>query len=944
MGVSSSLLRYLFPSHTIRERYRERLFRFRYELVPLFRTRLQSRIYRYIVDSQRRRRDQSRLIDRGRRLLFGKNSTLPPLRTARSLSSPKANITTTLGRNAQSGVLESKSREKTTDAEVDPENIISKTSTSATGKTMSSYGGYGYDSDGSERGARRKKLAGLAGKFYRAGAAAASEIKEQYNNTRIRNVEPFDPSLINIPRAFPHVEIVHNGEEQMVLFPCYAKRHVRQFGSGSSGNGGQTRGTYNNSDGVSCGEGQGDNGTGSLNDSEYWRHEWAKAEDEKAIVDVDVRGWIYMPNRGPMSTKNRMLIGLARRMTAIPAPTVSRNDQSAVGNSSEEQEERRIAKEAQEIERRGHAEKEVAARGGYNEPPGDHEDFGRNATQRSTRSRTASPPDSPTVIARPSFAASELSDSEVVSANANMMARLAPFLAIPMVNIPITIFYYNEEQSQSRTVETNDSGHFMVRAALDFVPTHVRVLVNQDISATQPVQIVEPVGVSLISDIDDTIKRSSISLGAREVFRNTFIRDLGDLTIDGVKEWYNSLHKMGVKVHYVSNSPWQLYPVLATYLHTAGLPHGSLHLKQYSGMLAGIFEPVAERKKGTLEKILTDFPERRFLLVGDSGEVDLEVYTEVALNHPGRVLGIFIRDVTTPELSGHNSLGTRPAPPDRIFSAPAQQQQQQQGHSMGTLIDLSDEPEDISLADSSRKSSSALGASSSAVDLLAGSGLGGAAAAKKPPPPRPAKPKALRSSPSDLGLRDNSTPNLARTDSGASQHPLAQTQSRDLPTRSNSGTPPPPPPRRRTGTPSSTTSSQGQQQAQAQGPPPPPQRRTTNLNASSSNPATKAANKDRAANPGATQEEFSNPLDDIGATVLTGHGMTATSGGGNGMTSGSDDKKIELWHRRLTRAHELLDQVGVPLYTWRRGDDVIREAEGIVRRELEENLRKKNKG
>ncbi|KAK4210277.1 hypothetical protein QBC37DRAFT_475099 [Rhypophila decipiens] len=938
-----SLLRYLFPSCTIRERYRERLFRFRYELVPLFKNRLQSRIYRYIIDSQRRRRDQSRLIDRGRRLLFGKNSTLPPLRTARS-----------------------------------------KTSTSATGKTMSSYGGYGYDSDGSERGARRKKLAAMAGKFYRAGAAAASEIKEQYNNTRIRNVEPFDPSLINIPRAFPHVEIVHNGEEQMVLFPCYAKRHVRQFGSGGSGNGGQTRGTYNNSDGVSYGEGQGDNGTGSLNDSEYWRHEWAKAEDEKAIVDVDVRGWIYMPNRGPMSTKNRMLIGLARRMTAIPAPTVSRNDQPTVGNSSEEQEERRIAKEAQEIERRGHVEKEVAARGGYNEPPGDHEDFGRNATQRSTRSRTASPPDSPTVIARPSFAASELSDSEVASANANMMARLAPFLAIPMVNIPITIFYYNEEQSQSRTVETNDSGHFMVRAALDFVPTHVRVLVSQDISATQPVQIVEPVGVSLISDIDDTIKRSSISLGAREVFRNTFIRDLGDLTIDGVKEWYNSLHKMGVKVHYVSNSPWQLYPVLATYLHTAGLPHGSLHLKQYSGMLAGIFEPVAERKKGTLEKILTDFPERRFLLVGDSGEVDLEVYTEVALNHPGRVLGIFIRDVTTPELSGHNSSGpkffdsgygldsgkpsrqgsgsggrvtfgdeqqrqqqrsgTRPAPPDRIFSAPAQQQQQQQGHSMGTLIDLSDEPEDISPADSSRKSSSALGASSSAVDLLAGSGLGGAAAAKKPPPPRPAKPKALRSSPSDLGLRDNSTPNLARTDSGASQHPLAQTQSRDLPTRSNSGTPPPPPPRRRTGTPSSTTSSQGQQQAQSQGPPPPPQRRTTNLNASSSNPATKAANKDRATNPGATQEEFSNPLDDIGATVLTGHGMTATSGGGNGMTSGLDDKKIELWHRRLTRAHELLDQVGVPLYTWRRGDDVIREAEGIVRRELEENLRKKNRG
>src|SRR3978361_675144 len=65
-------------------------------------------------------------------------------------------------------------------------------------------------------------------------------------------------------------------------------------------------------------------------------------------------------------------------------------------------------------------------------------------------------------------------------------------------------------------------------------------------------------------------------------------------------------------------------------------------------MLQGIFEPVAERKKGTLEKIMRDFPERRFILIGDSGEADLEVYTDVVLANPGKVLAIYIRDVTTP--------------------------------------------------------------------------------------------------------------------------------------------------------------------------------------------------------------------------------------------------------------------------------------------------------
>src|SRR5436305_5883697 len=194
---------------------------------------------------------------------------------------------------------------------------------------------------------------------------------------------------------------------------------------------------------------------------------------------------------------------------------------------------------------------------------------------------------------------------------------------------------------------TNAAGHFSYRAALDFIPTHVRVLASDKLSAIEEIEVIEPKGISLISDIDDTIKHSSVVGGAREIFRNTFIRDLADLTIEGVKEWYQTLARMNVAFHYVSNSPWQLYPVLVSYFTIAGLPLGSYHLKSYSGVLQGIFEPVAERKKGTLDRIMRDFPERKFLLVGDSGEADLEVYTDVVLENPGRVIGIFIRDVTT---------------------------------------------------------------------------------------------------------------------------------------------------------------------------------------------------------------------------------------------------------------------------------------------------------
>jgi phosphatidate phosphatase APP1 len=331
-----------------------------------------------------------------------------------------------------------------------------------------------------------------------------------------------------------------------------------------------------------------------------------------------------------------------------------------------QQDEQLAAKEAHELLRRGEQEAEAAAKGAYSEKPTDDtdslRDFRTESPARSgvrdlSHSTSSSSLKSVDYIKPLQKRASwnhpdDMSPSEAAEAHARLMARLRHFLAIPMANTPISVFFYNEQISKQRTVYTNPSGHFSVSAALDFVPTHVRILASDKLSATEPVIITESQGVSVISDIDDTIKHSAISSGAREIFRNAFIRELGDLTIDGVREWYNNMAEMGVKFHYVSNSPWQLYPVISKYFALAGLPPGSFHLKQYSGMLQGIFEPVAERKKGTLDKIARDFPERKFILIGDSGEADLEVYTDFVLENPGRVVAVFIRDVTSSDGGG----------------------------------------------------------------------------------------------------------------------------------------------------------------------------------------------------------------------------------------------------------------------------------------------------
>ena len=821
------------------------------------------------------------------------------------------------------------------------------------------YGGSGggYDSDGApSRTSRRMRLAAMAGSMYRAGASAVSEIKESYAQTRTRAFDPLEHERQSIPGSFPEARVTVQGTDQMILFPTYAKRHVKH-------------------DRNMPPPPVSDIPPGGMRDDDYWYTGWEREWDEDAVVDVDVRGWIYSPHRGPLTRRNRIMLGLARQLSGIPrldGPQNAGAVDNSIGPSRPSHEDLRvqekIALEAAKIEQRGRAERKAASHGEYSEgpdvpyQPGSN---GFNGTSHSSTRASLTPPHRQGTVS--SNGTTDLTEAELATANTNLAARIAPFLTVPFAELPVTIFFYNDSCSQSRTVMTNASGQFNVRAALPFVPTYVRVLANEDLSTLQAVKVTESAGVSVISDIDDTIKRSNISGGAREIFRNTFIRDLPTLTVDGVKEWYNRMHSMGVGIHYCSNSPWQLFPVLAAFFKISGLPPGSVHLKAYNGMLQGIFEPVAERKKPTLERILSDFPERKFILVGDSGEADLEVYTELAVAHPKRILAIFIRDVTTPEQPGFfdssvgsgllrtekempdterrnspNSIGDRPIdrpqlPPRAPTAAEVP---------TGNLIDFSDDekpasPKEAPTPPNKPRQLSASGASSRA-------------------PPRPAKPAALRSGSSESKISmhlDESHSGARRTSSAPpplppprsrkpvgisagenTRHPLSQIQTLSTqnaaaprkypsgelqyasssPTSSTSRQTPPPPPPRRTGTSSSIQSNRvGAEFSTPRDigkPHQPPPRSSGHTPLSSTPPS--------------------------GRTPPSGM-ATATSSDWNSNTQQGSaatgvNKKLELWRRRLARAHEILDEQGVALYTWRRGYDVIEEATGIIKAALEE--------
>ncbi|WAQ92516.1 hypothetical protein PtA15_16A425 [Puccinia triticina] len=162
--------------------------------------------------------------------------------------------------------------------------------------------------------------------------------------------------------------------------------------------------------------------------------------------------------------------------------------------------------------------------------------------------------------------------------------------------------------------------------------------------------------VHVISDIDDTIKHTNVLGGLKAVFKNVFLAGFDQVSIPGMAEWYQSLQELGCWMHYISNSPMELWYCIEGFLAANGFPRGSISLKEYArgatSILSGMWESAGARKRARVESIINRFPNSKFICVGDSGEQDLEMYVSLAQAYPGRIMSIYIRDVTTPVILG----------------------------------------------------------------------------------------------------------------------------------------------------------------------------------------------------------------------------------------------------------------------------------------------------
>lgn len=163
---------------------------------------------------------------------------------------------------------------------------------------------------------------------------------------------------------------------------------------------------------------------------------------------------------------------------------------------------------------------------------------------------------------------------------------------------------------------------------------------------TGEVLLVAPEGKSVISDIDDTVKVSDVT-DRRSLLEHTFLLDF--YAAPGMPELYREWAKNDVSFHFVSSSPWQLYEPLVDFLDSEGFPSATLDLKAMrfrDETLLDLFKKGTETKPQIIAGILDRYPARQFILVGDSGEQDPEVYAGIFREYPEQIAKIFIRNVS----------------------------------------------------------------------------------------------------------------------------------------------------------------------------------------------------------------------------------------------------------------------------------------------------------
>jgi phosphatidate phosphatase APP1 len=218
-------------------------------------------------------------------------------------------------------------------------------------------------------------------------------------------------------------------------------------------------------------------------------------------------------------------------------------------------------------------------------------------------------------------------------------------------------------------VESARGGYVDAVLPADLPPGWAEVTLTAEgssVAATSGVRVVGPdEHLGVISDIDDTVLITALPRPLLAAW-NTFVRlESTRRPVPGMAELYREMAAAGpdALVVYLSTGAWNVAQVLERFLARHDFPRGPLLMTDWGPTAEGWFRSGREHKRREIARLLDELPQLRWVLVGDDGQHDPEIYDEAAAAAaPGQVRAIVIRQLTAAQqVLTHGT----PEPPSR---------------------------------------------------------------------------------------------------------------------------------------------------------------------------------------------------------------------------------------------------------------------------------------
>jgi phosphatidate phosphatase APP1 len=163
--------------------------------------------------------------------------------------------------------------------------------------------------------------------------------------------------------------------------------------------------------------------------------------------------------------------------------------------------------------------------------------------------------------------------------------------------------------------------------------------------------VADEVRFGIVSDVDDTVMVTALPRPLLAAWNSFVVNEHARQPVPGMAVLLERLLQQhpGAPMIYLSTGAWNVAATLARFLRRHLFPAGAMLLTDWGPTHDRWFRSGRDHKSDNLQRLSREFPQITWLLVGDDGQHDDEIYTAFTAAHPGNVAAVAIRRLTSAE-------------------------------------------------------------------------------------------------------------------------------------------------------------------------------------------------------------------------------------------------------------------------------------------------------